>query len=110
MKKILVINDKEKFLSKITCKLFHGRLLGYCSGIEVEKIIDSEKPDYIMLGLPDYVLDEIKPVDGNDLVSMLSHIDGNIRLRVAIFNIKFPKMKSLHLWHLFQFPHTEKSR
>ena len=86
MKKILVLTDKNKksFLFRMAEKFFLTESIECESGVEAEKIIRLETPDYILL-------DVIKPVNGDDMMNMLSHIDESSRLRVSIFYIGYRK-------------------
>lgn len=81
MKKILLISDNEKrrLSSKLMERILTTRSVNYVSSKEIENIISDEKPDFVMFDI------KIKPVNGMDMMSVLGHVDGNIRLRVAIF-------------------------
>jgi|GEM_PF-6820783 len=96
MKKILVVTDKPKksLLFRIAEKLFLNESVDCESGAEAENIIRLEIPDYVLL-------DIIKPVNGDDMMHMLSHMNKDNRLRVAIFYIGYSKKE------LFKYkPHT----
>jgi hypothetical protein len=86
MKKILLISegDKRSLMYKLIESIFANQDIRYAPGIEVEKIINEENPDFVLI-------DKIKPVNGMDMMSVLRHVDGNIRLRVAIFYLSFFK-------------------
>jgi response regulator of citrate/malate metabolism len=89
MKKILLISDDKKrsLSSRLIESIFTSRSASYVSVNELESIINEEKPDFIMLNV------RIKPVNGMDMMSVLRHVDGNIRLRVVIFKFRIFQKK-----------------
>ncbi|MFO7445485.1 MAG: hypothetical protein R6W90_03925 [Ignavibacteriaceae bacterium] len=103
MKKFLVIteNKKKSLLYRIAEKFILSESF-YCTEAETEDIINSYKPDYVLF-------DVIKPVNGEDMMSMLRHIDGNIRLRVAIFYIGYSKKELFRLRSVDRMPSVKKA-
>jgi chemotaxis response regulator CheB len=84
MKKILLINEegKKSFFFRIISSMFTSIYDQSISPKETESIIEELKPEFIML-------DVIRPVNGMDMMDVLRHIDGNIRLRVVIYKLGF---------------------
>lgn len=91
MKKILLISDQEKrsLFSKLIESILTNRSVSYVSSKEIENIISDEKPDFVMFNI------KIKPVNGMDMMSVLRHVDGNIRLRVAILETTLFKKNTI---------------
>jgi len=91
MKKILLISegDKRSLMFKLIERVFTARFIINIPGTEIEDIIKNETPNFVLINV-------IKPVNGMDMMSVLRHVDGNIRLRVAIFYMSlFKKQKVL---------------
>jgi hypothetical protein len=83
VKKIIFIStgERDSFTVRTGKKIFYSKSTGFFQAAETVKIIIQEKPNFVLLDLE-------KPVNGNeDMMSMLSNYDSNIRLRVTFLEI-----------------------